>query len=249
MRAVALVTLALALYACGPSTRLAGEQDIDHLERDLGGPEGVIDMFQTHDAAEVAALLDEYDIGFVEQAVITDCAQYFPAADRSTWFKVTGEYYYVDAQGRPSRAYTDLPPIATEARMTTCQTSVGQWGDAEDPANDYDGGHLIGSQLGGYGGRANVVPQQANFNRGNWVALENKMAGCGSLASKRLHYYISVGYANTTKLVPSTFAMEITNNASGASVSLSFKNAAGGGASGTSEKNRGVAFLDAQGCD
>ncbi|WP_437809873.1 DNA/RNA non-specific endonuclease [Sorangium sp. So ce1078] len=55
------------------------------------------------------------------------------------------------------------------------------WGDTENPSNDDDGGHLNGSQLGGWGRRANLVPQDASFSRANWVALENKMALCGSL--------------------------------------------------------------------
>ncbi|WP_368669026.1 DNA/RNA non-specific endonuclease, partial [Corallococcus sp. CA053C] len=42
------------------------------------------------------------------------------------------------------------PPQAFSSHHA--ETSVGQWGDAENPSNDYDGGHLIGSQLGGWGG-------------------------------------------------------------------------------------------------
>jgi hypothetical protein len=34
-------------------------------------------------------------------------------------------------------------------RIEACQGNVGEWGDAEDGENDYDGGHMIGSQLGG----------------------------------------------------------------------------------------------------
>ncbi len=49
---------------------------------------------------------------------------------------------------------------------TPVKRDVGRWGDAENPSNDYDGGHMIGSQLGGWGGQANLVPQDANFNRG-----------------------------------------------------------------------------------
>ena len=141
-----------------------------------------------------------------------------------------------------------MPPIAAEARSTSCQSSVGQWGDAETPSNDYDGGHLIGSQLGGWGKRANLVPQDANFNRGNWAVLENKMADCAGLPNGRFRYYISVGYSNGTKVVPSSFGMQLTNQSSGSSISLSFSNTDGGGSSGVSEKNRGVTFLTNNGC-
>jgi hypothetical protein len=87
-----------------------------------------------------------------------------------------GEHYFIDGAGRPARAYADLPPIAGEPRSPACRSDVGGWGDAEDPENDYDGGHLIGAQLGGWGRRANLVPQDANFNRGTWAVLENAMA-------------------------------------------------------------------------
>ena len=43
--------------------------------------------------------------------------------------------------------------------------------------------------------------------------------------------------------------MQITNQSSGANVSLSFSNTDGGGSNGTSEKNRGVTFLTSQGCN
>lgn len=37
---------------------------------------------------------------------------------------------------------------------------------------------MIGAQLGGWGARANLVPQIANFNRGNWAQMENAVASC-----------------------------------------------------------------------
>ena len=55
------------------------------------------------------------------------------------------------------------------------QSSVGQWGDAEDPSNNYDGGHIIGAQLGGWGGRLNLVPWDNQFNGGNWALIENQV--------------------------------------------------------------------------
>jgi hypothetical protein len=150
--------------------------------------------------------------------------------------------------GRPNRAYADLPPIQVEARQSSCQTAIGQWGDAENPSNQYDGGHLIGSQLGGWGGRANIVPQDANFNRGNWAQLENKMATCGVLANAAMRYSINVDYTNSSALVPSAFTMEITRPSNGAKITLRFTNVDGGGPNGTTERRRGVEFLTANGC-
>jgi hypothetical protein len=177
---------------------------------------------------------EEGDLGIAASDLISDCPNYFPSSDRSFWQSFDGEFYYIDSSGRPLQAYKYLPPIVAEGRSDSCQASVGQWGDAENPSNDYDGGHLIGSQLGGWGKRANLVPQDANFNRGNWLVLENKMA---------------VHYPNSTALIPNTMSMTITNRSTGASVALSFQNVDHGGTNGTSEKDRGVAFLTSQGCN
>jgi hypothetical protein len=225
----------LQLTACGAADpgnerSEATEEPVVALERDLGGAAGVMDLFETHSAEDIRLTLQAYGMAWSTQTWAIDaCPQYFPASDRSTWHSLNGEHFYIDASGRPLRAYSYLPPIASEARSTTCQGNVGQWGDAENPSNDYDGGHLIGSQLGGWGKRANLVPQDANFNRGNWVVLENKMADCAGLPNGRVRYYISVSYSNSTKLVPSTFGMQITNQSTGSSVSLSFSNTDSGG--------------------
>jgi len=235
----------LLIAGCASET----DEPIDALESDLGGADGVAWMFKNHTEEEVRDYLDEHGIGLVVSGLVTDCPQKFPTADRVAWHNISGEYYYIDSAGRPSRAYTDLPPVTAEARNDTCQANVGNWGDAENSSNDYDGGHLIGSQLGGWGKRANLVPQDANFNRGNWAQLENKMALCRALPSGRMHYYISANYPNSSTLIPSKMGMDISNNSSGASVSLSFQNTDQGGSNGTSERTRGVSFLTNQGCN
>jgi hypothetical protein len=243
----------LGLAGCGAHD-LGGEEIVSQIERDFGGPSGVMDFFESHDEYEIRRALEPYGVGFeihpeVSAALITDCPQYFPSGDRNIWHSLNGEYYFIDGSGRPHRAYSYLPPIAAEVRNDTCQGSVGQWGDAANPSNDYDGGHLIGSQLGGWGKRANLVPQDANFNRGNWVTLENKMAKCAVLPNGRMRYYIGANYPNTTTLIPNNMTMELRNQSSGASVLLSFANTDYGGTNGTNEKNRGVTFLTGQGCN
>ncbi|WXH27476.1 hypothetical protein WA016_01400 [Myxococcus stipitatus] len=230
-----------------------GDGVASQMEQDFGGPSGLMEFFANHTEDEIREAMAPYGVGYVvhgevTQAAIGDCPKYFPSGDRSIWHNFDGEYFFIDSAGRPNRAYKDLPPIVTAPRVSTCQTNVGQWGDAENPSNDYDGGHLIGSQLGGWGGRANLVPQDANFNRGNWVALENKMADCGSLPNSQLRYTIGVGYPNSTTLIPDTMTMDIRNQSTGASVSLSFTNTDGGGPNGASERTRGVNWLTSQGC-
>ncbi|MBN1204725.1 MAG: DNA/RNA non-specific endonuclease [Myxococcaceae bacterium] len=260
------VVFGLWLAGCGADD-LGGEGIVSQIERDFGGPDGVMEFFESHTEDEIRQAMAPYGVGFklhtedelqralesygvgdVTAALITDCPQYFPSSDRNTWHNINGEYYFIESSGRPHRAYAYLPPIVAAARNDSCQLSVGQWGDAAS-SNDYDGGHLIGSQLGGWGGRANLVPQDTNFNRGNWVTLENKMAKCGSLPNGRLRYYIGANYPNSTTLIPNNMTMEIRNQSTGASVLLSFSNTDYGGTNGTSEKNRGVTFLTNQGCN
>jgi len=239
---------ALWLAGCG-GPDLSDQDVASQIEQDFGGPSGLMDYFQTHEEDEIRLAMEPYGVEYVTPLLITDCPQYFPSSDRNAWHAVSGEYYFIDGSGRPSRAYADLPPIAADVRNDTCQASVGQWGDAENPSNDYDGGHLIGNQLGGYGKRANLVPQDANFNRGNWAVLENKMAKCAALPKGRMRYTIGANYSNSTKLVPSTMTMTIQNNVSGASVAMSFTNTDYGGTNGTNEKNKGVTWLTGQGCN
>jgi hypothetical protein len=219
------------------------------LEDDFGGPAGLLEFFDSRSEGEIRATLEAYELGYVTQASITDCPQTFPSGFRSTWYSLTGEHYYIDSAGRPSKGYSHLPPVNSEARNDSCQASVGQWGDAANPGADYDGGHLLGSQLGGWGARANLVPQEANFNRGNYAQLENKMATCDGLSSGRMLYSVTVSYPNSTTLIPGTWNVYIEDRTQGDFVSLNFQNASQGGSNGTSERNRGVNFLTANGCN
>lgn len=238
----------LCLVACGAQD-LGGEEAVRQLEQDFGGPGGLMDFFESHSEDEIRWAMAPYGVGFITPAAITECPQFFPASDRNAWHSLNGMYHFIDSSGRPHRAYAYLPPIATAARAETCQTNVGRWGDAADPSNDYDGGHLIGSQLGGWGGRANLIPQDANFNRGNWVVLENKMAKCAVLPDRRMRYYVGANYPDISSIVPNVLIMELRNQATGDSVSLSFLNTDGGGPNGVAEKNRGVSFLTSAGCN
>lgn len=227
---------------------LAGDP-AQQLEDDFGGPGGLLEFFESHSEDEIRETLEAYELGYVTEASITDCPKTFPSDYRSTWYSLTGEHYYIDSAGRPSKAYSYLPPISSESRNDSCQASVGQWGDAANPGTDYDGGHMIGSQLGGWGARANLVPQEANFNRGNYAQLENKMAKCDGLSSGRMLYSITVSYPNSSTLIPSTWNVYIKDRTQGDYVSLNFKNVSQGGPNGTSERERGVSFLSANGCN
>jgi lysophospholipase L1-like esterase len=239
------------------------------LERDVGGPERLMRFFREQPEPKVRELLQRYGMevvyhrdtearvgeveGEAQSKAIADpeadkCPQLFPQEDRNTWHLYDDEYYFVDGSGRPESAYTHVPPIRSSGRSGWCQGNVGRWGNAENPANDYDGGHLIGARLGGWGQRLNLVPQHRHFNRGNWAQLENSMAKCAAVEPQRVLYRITVAYPDATRLVPQTFSVLLQDRLRGGETSLEFQNVAGGGANGTSERNRGSSFLAEHGC-
>jgi hypothetical protein len=112
------------------------------------------------------------------------CPKFFEVSFRNAWHKISGEFYYIDGAGRPNRAYKDVPPIAAESRSESCQSNVGALGDVENPANDYDGGHLIDSQLGGWGNRANLVTSLLTLVRCAWPRAYVWRAGFGDRISR-----------------------------------------------------------------
>jgi hypothetical protein len=247
-----ILVVAFAAVACGGTSSPAkspGAAGVDRLEEEFGGAAGLMEFMNTAPDSTIENALESHDIGFARQALLTDCNETFPSSDRNTWHAFDGEFYFIESNGRPNRAYKYVPPIVEAPRITSCQTTVGQWGDQEDESNDYDGGHLIGSQLGGYGGRVNLVPQDLNFNRGNWAQIENKAADCGALPAERIFYYVRADYDDSSSLVPATMSLILENRVTGDSVSFEFTNIDGGGPDGTNQRTEAVAFLSEQGCN
>ena len=229
---------------------------------DVGGSQGLLAALSGPEE-EVRARLAPYgigvgvaDVGTEEGAgaptadnSITGCPQYFLSADRNQWWSLPhaggDEHHYIDASGRPSRAVKELPPAVPYQRSPSCQATVGNWGV---PPSDYQGGHLIGHQLGGWGKRANLVPQNGNFNGGNWAQIENALAACNKLPTgTTLTYYVEVAYPNTTALTPIRFYAQITFS-TGAQKTVRFDNAPGGGPGGTATRQALVSWLQANGC-
>lgn len=235
------------------------------LLNDVGGLDGMIAFLRGSTDAELEATFARYGMAFevidrteAEAAFqagtgdalrldITACPQFFPTADRTKWFRLVGaggaEDHYIDSRGRPATAFKSLGPIVTAARQTTCQTNVGNWGS---PAADYDGGHLIGSQLGGWGGRANLVPQHYNFNRGNWARIENKLATCGRLGNGAVEYHVDVDYPSSTALVPSQFHADV--KIGGVWKAADFLNTMNGGTNGKAQADGMISWLNSRGC-
>lgn len=227
----------------------------------IGGREALLQLLSEASHEELEATFARYGMGFevIDRSLIDEenyeddtrniqsCPQFFPTADRTKWFRLIGaggpEDHYIDSRGRPLIAVKSLGPIVTAPRQTTCQTNVGHWGAAGDT---YDGGHLIGSQLGGWGGRANLVPQQFNFNRGNWVRVENALARCGRLGNGAVRFVVDIDYPNATTLTPSRWRGDVT--IAGATRRASFTNTSGGGPNGTTQATGMVNWLQARGC-
>lgn len=266
----AALVLLLALAACDTQApqsfvesddfSVSSDSAYARLIDDLGGRDGLIALLRgsTHD--ELEATFAEYGMGFevidrstfdesLEDASkdITSCPQLFPVANRTKWYRLVGaggpEDHYIDSRGRPLIAVKMLGPIVTAPRQTTCQTNVGNWGV---PASDYDGGHLIGSQLGGWGGRANLVPQHFNFNRGNWVRIENQLARCGRLGNGAVEFVVDIDYPNATTLTPSRWRGDV--RIGGVWRRASFTNTSGGGPNGTTQANGMISWLQSRGC-
>jgi|GEM_PF-1090851 len=234
------------------------------LVADLGGRDGLLRLLHESTHAELEATFARYGMGFEvidrteidETALdgdddsgrdITSCPQRFPTADRTKWFRLVGaggpEDHYIDSRGRPLIAVKMLGPIMTAPRQTTCQTNVGNWAS---PPSEYDGGHLIGSQLGGWGGRANLAPQQYNFNRGNWARIENQLAKCGRLGNGAVRFVVDIDYPDASTLTPSRWRGDVFIGS--ASRRASFTNTHGGGPNGTTESTGMASWLQNRGC-
>lgn len=99
-------------------------------------------------------------------STLFDCVRYLDQRWRNMIIKVdASQTITIDGQGRPGYAeWKGGPGIPVQQYgRTSCQTTVGSWGEATD-----DGGHLVGVQLGGAPWRFNLTPQNSTLNRGAW---------------------------------------------------------------------------------
>jgi lysophospholipase L1-like esterase len=262
--------------AAAPRVDMAVHRQLAKLEEQLGGPAGVLHYLSTESESEIRSTLARYGMGYVVHDVggaaqsagpsvdkqlpegfWDGCpAQYTGPGEAGTFHDVEGKIYIVDNEGRPQGAYAYMPPIASARRQPLCQSTTSRWGSSGDPANPYDGGHLIAAQLGGWGYRANLVPQHRNFNRGNWAQLENAMATCGSRGPEDMMYRVTVDYPardparpNEPALIPVAFHLLLEDVPARQRAELDFDNAYQGGPNGTNERLEGVEFLRSHGCD
>lgn len=242
-----LLLLAGLLAACSQVPAVQAPDPYDRLIADVGGEVALSERTRDMTPEQARAFFQSYGMGYRHHDALSaqladGCPRRFSGSDLNTWHSIGGGYYYIDAEGRPRSAYRYLPPIGAAARDTTCQGTVGNL----DNAAGYDGGHLIGSQLGGWGRRANMAPQQENFNRGNYAQIENQAALCTRLATNSLTYLARVTYPNTSTNTPSTWTLEFKLN--GEVFTRTFDNAAYGGPNGTTYRQQAVNWLISKGC-
>ena len=106
---------------------------------------------------------------------IEGCPKVFEKSLRGTEHDIGKNKVSVGVYGYPGPSSVSWQVPVVPARIyEDCQARVGKMGGR----NDDDGGHLIGAQLGGWGKRANLVPQNYNLNRGMWRQMQNEVANC-----------------------------------------------------------------------
>lgn len=141
---------------------------------------------------------------------IYDCVEFFPPEDRNkVWvFPVNLMSVTIDAVGRPVLATKNFPPLGLGSRDPACQRFVGNL-FSDVPNSKFQGGHLIGDSLGGYGGRANLAPQNANFNAGIWRETEKTIRSCRLINwwFPAVSLNVAVSYPSTTTSIPDKWGM------------------------------------------
>lgn len=116
-----------------------------------------------------------------------DCVKFFPTADRGQTFTIIEHLMNssIDGEGRPFLSSKIFPAYGLKDRQPKCQAWIGNL-FTDNSYIDWQGGHLIGYESGGYGGRANVVPQNSNFNGGRYQILEKTLRSCTNLWQPRI---------------------------------------------------------------
>lgn len=89
--------------------------------------------------------------------------------DPNSTYERNGYVYATDEFGRTTQVEGTL--ALRPGERSPLQTEVGHTGLEDD-----EGGHLIGTRFDGPTDAFNLVPQNANLNRGEWKAMENSWA-------------------------------------------------------------------------
>lgn len=281
------VILSVILASCGTSQETterpvetkpisldaySGNTPADQIIKEMGGLKGLFEFVNSEDAATVEQKAKAYGLNYIDwrspknmSALAADgCpGPVFGYAERGTMQTMPDNtIVWIDNVGRPYRAAKTITPITPTTRtwkVDECSAYVGKL----EGRVGFQGGHLVGLQLGGWGLRSNLVPQNTNFNTGNWAQIENAAKLCQSLHNNYFdflgrrgsaYYSTIVLYSNTTTYTPYEFQLTIetyrpTFNTSDSEVIYgAFTNTAYGGADGSTTRQRMVQELRDEGC-
>lgn len=234
---IAMLCTSLLLAGCGsnqtaPNPSTGGDNvdgsspngakpvgDIDSLVKDYGSFTKFSIWSEGRSETEIKKTLEKYGIGYtnldssdkIQAQGIQDCPERHYEFENQ-WVRVGTSRYYIDGLGRPLMATRELPFVGPGTRSEWCQSRVGQVYSGNS-SGYYDGGHLIGNQLGGWGYRINLAPQERNFNRGNWLQIENAARACNVLPPEdeaRFWYQVDLEYPNDYTNVPSEWDVLVT---------------------------------------
>ncbi|MFT7723217.1 MAG: DNA/RNA non-specific endonuclease [Roseateles sp.] len=191
--------------------------------KEAGGMEAFLQLVADDSSDAAKELLARHGVGFtrdmptgdamaqrmsaepgVRAQNVSDCIQVYPPADRDKTFAFGSHTVHIDSYGRPGVAtWTGGPgiPVGPGTR-TGCQTTVGKWGVAGDV-----GGHLIPAALGGWGGRANLVPQNGEMNNGPWRTVENVPSKCR--LSRQTTYIVTPKYLTPLDIRPARLDVKL----------------------------------------
>lgn len=114
----------------------------------------------------------------------------FGELEPNTQYERNGYIYQTDHLGRVTTVQGKLELAAGD--RTYHQTEVGKQGRDGD-----EGGHLIATRFGGSPEGMNLVPQNANLNRGDWKRLENRW-GEALDEGQEVEVVISIDYSDNS---------------------------------------------------
>ena len=158
--------------------------------------------------------------------------------------------YQFDDQGRSSYAVLNLNKNRANGPRKACQTKTGNLfkkAGTDSRQRDYQGGHLIGSQLGGWGGRVNLAPQAKGLNQqgGNWAKIENRAALC----EKRdgIQMSVRLSYPTNNTVIPQSWEVKFIKELGNDVVAI-FDNKGDGGPGADGKREDVIDWLKDNGC-
>lgn len=221
------------------------DDDFLRMVQSVGGFVKYGDLLDTESIGELRALHSKYGVGFttkppsdamsnkeLSSQAIGQCVPFFPEADRNRLHLLREWHHnvYIDRSGRPSwvKKRWVLPTYPPTSQRLSCQTIVGNYGPS--PATDV-GGHLIAAMLNGYGGRANMVPQNSQFNSSQWLSAEYTVRRC--VRRRPTSLIVTPIYTSSSTVRPTQMWMDIKVERGALirpfEVKVAFDNMVGGG--------------------